>query len=118
MRPAATSVQSAGVNPQTVESAREQLVDLRRDELQQFGLGAVAILTSLGLTVAYQPLVLPLFVGGIAVWLLAIRSLWRHWDLVDRLADDPDATVIPEVAAYAERRGQPTRATDRDPDQE
>lgn len=118
MHRGATSVQGVDVDTHTVEAARERLVDLRRDELQQLGVGAGAILASLGLTVAYQPLVAPLFVGGIAVWLLAIRSLWRHWDLVDRLADDPDATVIPEVAAYAERHGRAIHPADRDPGQD
>src|SRR4029077_20171571 len=30
-------------------------------------------------------------------------SLWRRWDLVDRLADDRDAYVISTVRAYAAR---------------
>jgi hypothetical protein len=38
-----------------------------------------------------------------AMWLLGIRSLWRRWDLVDRLADDRDAYVISAVRAYAAR---------------
>ena len=58
---------------------------------------------SLMLTSAYRPLVLPLFMGGVAVGALAIRSLWKHWDLIDRLAEDRDAHVISEVAEYAAR---------------
>jgi hypothetical protein len=34
---------------------------------------------------------------------LGIRALWRHWDLVDRLAGEPDAYSIDEVLAYAAR---------------
>jgi hypothetical protein len=54
-------------------------------------------------TVVCPPLVLPLFLGGLTIGALGVGSLWRHWDLVDRLADDRDAYVIPEVRAYAAR---------------
>ena len=114
MRCAANVVQSADMEQQRLEAARRRLVELRRDERHQLGVSASAMLASLGLTIVYRPLVLPLFVGGIAVWILAIRSLWRHWDLVDRLAEDPAAHVIPEIAAYAERHGRPDRETYRD----
>ena len=69
-------------------------------------LSAAALSVSLVLTGVYRPLVLPLFVAGVALGALAIRSLWRRWDLVDRLADDRDAHVIPEVGAYAARHGR------------
>jgi hypothetical protein len=45
----------------------------------------------------------PLFVGGISVGILGVRALWRHWDLVDRLADQPDAYYLLEVQAFASR---------------
>jgi len=83
--------------------AETRLAELRRDELHQLGLGALALGASLAMTAAYDPLVGPLFVGGLAMWLLGIRSLWRRWDLVDRLADDRDAYVISAVRAYAAR---------------
>lgn len=78
-----------------------RLAELRRDQVQQLSLGSCAVVASLALTYAYEPLALPLFVGGFAVLLLGMRSLWRHWDLVDRLAEDPSTHVIPEVAVYA-----------------
>jgi hypothetical protein len=31
------------------------------------------------------------------------RLIDRHWDLLDRLADERDAFVIPEVASHASR---------------
>ena len=102
------------MDPQRLEATRTRLVELRHDELQQFGVSAAATLASLGLTVVYRPLVLPLFVGGIAVGILAMRSLWRRWDLVDRLSEDPTMHVIPEIAVYADRHGRPGRETDRD----
>lgn len=90
----------------TLDASRTRLAELRRVEIQQFTVSAVAMAASLVLTSAHRPLVLPLFLGGVAVGALAIRSLWRHWDLVDRLAEDRDAHVISEVAEYAARHGR------------
>ena len=47
--------------------AETRLAELRRDELQQLGLGALALGASLAMTAAYDPLVGPLFVGGLAM---------------------------------------------------
>jgi hypothetical protein len=91
------------MNAHALSDAETRLADLRRDEWQQLGLGALALGASLAMTAAYEPLVGPLFVGGVALWLLGMRSLWRRWDLVDRLADDRDAYVISAVSAYAAR---------------
>ena len=41
--------------------------------------------------------------GGFVVGALGVRALWRRWDLVDKLAGERDAYVIPEVLAYASR---------------
>lgn len=86
-----------------VEESRTRLAELRRDELQQLCLGGCAVVGALAMTAVYEPLVLPLYSGGFAVLLLGVRSLWRHWDLVDRLSEDPSAHVISEVAEYARR---------------
>ena len=94
------------MDARTVEASRMRLVELRRELVEQLGVGAAAIGGSIVLTAVFEPLVLPLFVGGLVLGALAVRSLWRHWDLVDRLADDDDAHVIPEVAAYAQRHGR------------
>jgi len=91
------------VQARAVIEAEIRLAELRRDEWQQLGLAALALGASLAMTAAYEPLVAPLFFGGMAMWLLGIRSLWRCWDLVDRLADDRDAYVITAVRAYAAR---------------
>lgn len=91
------------MHARAVIEAESRLAELRRDEWQQLGLGALALGASLAITAAYEPLVAPLFFGGMALWLLGIRSLWRRWDLVDRLADDRDAYVISAVRAYAAR---------------
>jgi hypothetical protein len=91
------------VHARAVIEAETRLAELRHDEWQQLGLAALALGASLAMTAAYEPLVAPLFVGGMALWLLGIRSLWRCWDLVDRLADDRDAYIISAVRAYAAR---------------
>jgi hypothetical protein len=94
------------MDARTLEASRARLAELRREEIEQLAVSAAAIAGSLVLTSVYRPLVLPLFVGGVALGVLAIRCLWQHWDLVDRLADDHDAHVIPEVGAYAARHGR------------
>jgi hypothetical protein len=91
------------VQARAIIEAEARVAELRGDEWQQLGLAALALSASLVMTVAYEPLVVPLFFGGMAMWLLGIRSLWRCWDLVDRLADDRDAYVISAVRAYAAR---------------
>jgi hypothetical protein len=86
-----------------LEEAETRLVDLHHDELQRVALSAAALSGSLVATVVYVPLVLPLFLGGLAIGVLGIGAIWRHWDLLDRLADDGDAYTIPAVRAYAAR---------------
>jgi hypothetical protein len=92
-----------------LQEAETQLVQLRHDELCRIALGAVALGASLAATAVYAPLVLPLFLGGLVVMTLGIGATWRHWDLVDRLADDRDAYLIPEVRAYAARDARMNR---------
>lgn len=86
-----------------VDDAAARLHDLRREELEDLGLAGLAIASALAATELYPDLALPLFLGGMAVGVLGIRALWRHWDLVDRLLDQPAAYVIPEVSRRAER---------------
>lgn len=86
-----------------VDDAGTRLRELRRDEWHDLALAGVALALAIGAT-AYAPsLALPLLIGGLAVGALGIRALWRRWDLVDRLADEPDAYAIAEVLAYASR---------------
>ena len=103
MRISLGAADSGVVHAHALIEAETRLAELQRDEWQQLGLGALALGASLVMTAAYEPLVGPLFVGGMAMWLLGIRSLWRRWDLVDRLADNRDAYVISAVRAYGAR---------------
>jgi hypothetical protein len=86
-----------------VDEAATRLRDLRREELEDLGLGLVALALSLAASRFYPPLAIPLFVGGLAIGGLGVRALWRRWDLVDRLSVEQEAFVIPEVLASASR---------------
>jgi len=86
-----------------LEEAETRLVDLHHDEVQRVVLSVVALGGSLVATVVYEPLVIPLFLGGLVLGVLGIGAIWRHWDLLDRLADDSDAYSIRAVRAYAAR---------------
>jgi hypothetical protein len=86
-----------------LEEAEARLVDLHHDEVQRIALSAVALGASLAATAVYEPLVMPLLLGGLVLGVLGIGAIWRHWDLLDRLADDRDAYSIPAVRAYAAR---------------
>lgn len=115
-----------------VDEAGARLRELRREEWEELGLGALALALALVATQLYPPLAVPLFVGGVAVGAFGLRAVWRHWDLLDGLVDQRDAYVIPEVLAYASREAtmdrrrcfaavirttvQPRRALDRGSD--
>ena len=101
--PATQGVDSDVMSARALQEARARLVALRHDELERIAVSALALGASLAATVFYPPLALPLFVGGVAIGVLGVGSTWRHWDLVDRLADDREAYEIPAVRSYAAR---------------
>ena len=86
-----------------VEDAAQDLRELRHDEWGDFGLRALALSLAAVAGQLRSALALPLLIGGLTVWALGVRALWRHWDLVDRLAGNRDAYVISDVLAYASR---------------
>jgi hypothetical protein len=86
-----------------VDDAAARLRDLRREEWSDLGLAGLALAIALGATEVYPDLALPLFVGAVVVGARGIRAFWRRWDLVDRLAGEADAYVIPEVLVHASR---------------
>ena len=86
-----------------VDEAKLRLRELRHEQLLDLALAAVAFGLALAATQIRPSLAMPLFLGGVFAWALGIRALFRHWDLLDRLADERDACVIPEVASYASR---------------
>jgi hypothetical protein len=95
--------ESPAMYARAVDDAATRLRELRRDERHELGLAGAALGLAIGATEFAPSLALPLLIGGLAVGVLGIRALWRHWDLVDRLADEPYAYAIAEVLAYASR---------------
>jgi hypothetical protein len=86
-----------------VDDAAARLRALRHEERGDLGLAVLALALACAATQVRPALVVPLFLGGLAVAALGIRALWRRWDLVERLAGERDAYVIPEVMTYASR---------------
>lgn len=72
-------------------------------EWEDLGLAMLAFALALAATQLRPALAVPLFLGGLAVGALAVRAMWRHWDLVDRLAEQHDAYAISDVLTYASR---------------
>jgi hypothetical protein len=92
-----------------VDESAERLRELRSEELHDLTLAALVLGLALLATQAHPALAMPLFLGGISVGALGVRALWRRWDLLDRLADERDAYVIPAVRAYASREASMER---------
>lgn len=86
-----------------VDDAATHLRGLRHEERAGFGLAALAIGLSLAATQVRPALALPLFLGGLVMGLLGTRAFLRRGTLLDQLADERDAYVIPDVVAYASR---------------
>ena len=97
------------MHARAIDDAGNRLRELRREEWQDIALAVVALGLALAATRGAPTLALPLFVGALAVGALGIRALWRHWDLVDRLADESDAYSLSEVQAYARREATMAR---------
>jgi hypothetical protein len=92
-----------------VEEASTRLRELRHEQWGSLGVGGLALLLAVGATQVYQPLAVPLFVGGVGVGILGVRALWRRWDLLERLAGERDAQTIEDVRAYAAREATAER---------
>jgi hypothetical protein len=92
-----------------VEEASTRLRELRHEQWGSLGVGAVALVIAVGATQVYEPLAVPLFVGGIAVGILGVRAMWCRWDLLERLAGERDAQTIADVRAYAAREATAER---------
>jgi hypothetical protein len=86
-----------------VDDAGTRLRELRHEEWERLGVGALALGLALGATQVVPPLALPLFLGGVAVGASGLRAVWRHWDLLELLCGERDAYVIPEVRARGSR---------------
>jgi hypothetical protein len=94
---------SVAMYARAVDDAATRLRELRREEWGDLGLAAIVLGLAATATQVRPSLAVPLLLGGIAMWALGLRALWRRWDLVERLAGERDAYVISEVLAYASR---------------
>ena len=86
-----------------IGEASSRLRELRQEEFEDLGLALLSIALALVATQVRPVLAMPLFLGGVVVAVFGVRALWRRWDLVDQLAGERDAYLIPEVMAYAVR---------------
>ena len=86
-----------------LDDASARIRELRQEELHDLALAAIALGLALAATQVRPAFAMPLFLGGVVVGARGARALWRRWDLVERLAGERDAYVIPEVRAFASR---------------
>lgn len=86
-----------------VDQADTRLRELRQEGRGEFALAATALAASVIAAEARPELAGPLFIGGLVVGLLGVRTVWRRWDLLERLSGERDAHVISEVRAVAAR---------------
>ena len=96
----------------TVDEAAVRLRELRHEEWERIGVALAAMTLALAAAQAHHPLTMPLFLGGLVVGALGVRTFWRRWDLVDRLSGEPDAHAIAEILDYASREATLERRTD------
>jgi hypothetical protein len=89
------------MDARAVDESAEQLHALKQVEIADVGL-AVAALAFAVAAAEYRPaFALPLLLGGLFIGACGMRALWRHGELVQRLARDRDAYAISEVRAFA-----------------
>jgi hypothetical protein len=91
------------MHARAIDDAALRLRELRHEEWADIGLGSAAFALSLAASELRPVFAVPLFVGGLVVFVRGVTAVWRRWDLLDRLAGERDAQVIPEVRAYAAR---------------
>ena len=100
---ARTSIIVGEMYARAVEDAGARLRELGHQGWESLALGVAAFGLALGATRLWPSFAVPLFVGGLVVLASGVRTVWRHWDLLDCLTDERDAYVIPEVLARARR---------------
>lgn len=92
-----------------VDEAAANLRELEHALREDLALAALALGLAIAATQSWRALAMPLFLGGLGLGLLGMRALVRRWDLLDLLADERDAYVIPDVRRYALREASMAR---------
>jgi hypothetical protein len=87
-----------------VDDAEERLRAFRLESFGDLALAALALALAPVAAETRPELALPLLIGGLVVGARGLRAVWRRWELVERLAGDRDAHVIPEVLDYASQQ--------------
>ena len=95
----------------TVDDAALRLNELRHQEWEDLGLGISALAASVVATQIAPSLALALFLGGVVMWFRGLKALVVRWNLVERLAGDAHAYVLPEVLERANRETTMDRRT-------
>jgi hypothetical protein len=89
------------MDARSVERAETQLHELQLQGFEDFLLAAVALAASLAASRLLPAAAVPLLVSGMAVGFLGMRALVRRYLLLEDLATERDAYLIPEVYAAA-----------------
>jgi hypothetical protein len=92
-----------------MEESEARLRELRRAQWEGFGLSALLLAAAFSASLLHLALALPLLFGGLTGTALGIGAAYRRWDLLDRLAAQPDAYAIAEVRALASAETAPQR---------
>ena len=97
------------MNARAVDDAASRLRELEHSVWEDLAVAALALGLAIVATRSWPPLAMPLFLGGLGVGVLGLRAFVRRWDLLDSLADERDAYLIPQVRRYAAREASPDR---------
>ena len=92
-----------------VDDAASHLRELEHTVREDLALAALTFGLAIVATRSWPALAMPLFLGGLGVGVLGLRAFVRRWNLLDSLADEGDAYLIPQVHRYASREASPDR---------
>ena len=87
----------------SVDEAAARLCELRQEECGDLALAAVSLGLAFAATQIRPAFAMPFLLGGVVVGVRGTIALCRRWDLVEHLAGEQEAHVIPEVLACAAR---------------
>lgn len=95
------------MNARQIEQADERLHDLKVRAVEDMVLAACGFGLALAATQLRPAFAVPLLVGAIALCFLGVQALVRRSFLIEDLAADRDAYVIPDVRGFGLRAASP-----------